>query len=139
MEETTIELIEGSQPCAKENVRMCFSGWATCYRNHHLSLPDPELSGLPSVTPHRLPSGGCITLKGPRASTGPSASSRAARKERVWRAVLLLTVSATGDASHFCLISLADISLALFRGKTGRKGGSQEEKEVSLVSPWHCS
>ena len=133
MEETTIELIEGSQPCAKENVWMYFSGWATCYRNHHLSLPNPELSGLPSVTPHRLPSGGCITLKGPRASTGPSASSSAARRERVWRAVLLLTVWA-GDASHFCLISLA-----LFRGKAGRKGGSQEEKEVSLVSPWHCS
>lgn len=55
------------------------------------------------------------------------------------RAVLLLTVWATGDASHFCLISLADISLALFRGKAGREGGSQEEKEVSLVSTWHCS
>lgn len=54
------------------------------------------------------------------------------------RVLLLLTVWATGDASHFCLISLADISLALFRGKAGREGGSQE-KEVSLVSTWHCS
>lgn len=82
MEETTTQLAEDSQPCAEENVWMCFSGWATCYRNHHLSLPDQCSVGCLQWHPTAFRLVAASPSRVPELPTRSSASSRAARKER---------------------------------------------------------